>query len=306
MGQIFNACIYDTDDMTCCVIDADKFHANCYSFSGTVVSTHYLLRQKPYRVMWGGGYVLMDDYIETVSRTEDLLGLSTYISYEDIQFKNEDLEEKNWLYNEKFICDNHNRWKRINVWDEARKYFDWDRTHSVKYNGYLLNHTQKLAVNISDYAAQSLVIMSDPSVRKFDEMIDLVPVLTETGGGVSMALFEGLAADSTEELAETWCGDLLQIVDQLPDDYECINCCFAECWDRAYFCYRVFGADASNYVLGDRHGKRYECAKIGIFGSSRGPAHYIRIELTEDKIRYIPELASKATNVPTTENGKIS
>jgi hypothetical protein len=301
MGQIFNACIYDTDDMTCCVIDADKFHANCYSFSGTVVSAHYLLRQKPYRVMWGGRYVVLDNYIETISRTEDLLGLSTYISYEDIRRNNKDLKEKNWLDKAKFIGNNHSRWKRIDVEDEALKYFDYDRTHSVKYNGYLLNHTKKLAVNIGDYAAQSLVITSNPSVRKF-EMIDLVPMLTETGGGMPMAFFNGLAADSTEELAETWCGDLLQIVDQLPDDYECINCCFAERWERASFCYHMFGADASNYVLGDRHGKRYECAKIDIGG--REPAHYIRIELTEDKIRYIAELASKATNVPATENGK--
>ena len=52
MGQIFHACAYDIETKTCCVYDADKFHANCYSNCGTVFSMHYLLRQKPYRIMW--------------------------------------------------------------------------------------------------------------------------------------------------------------------------------------------------------------------------------------------------------------
>ena len=58
MGQIFNAVAYDLDSMTCFVDDADKFHANCYNFSPTVRCIHYLLRQKPYRVMWGGDYFI--------------------------------------------------------------------------------------------------------------------------------------------------------------------------------------------------------------------------------------------------------
>jgi hypothetical protein len=56
MGQIFDACVYDTEDRICSVLDADKFHANCYSYSGAVAVAHYLLRQKAYHVMWCGGY----------------------------------------------------------------------------------------------------------------------------------------------------------------------------------------------------------------------------------------------------------
>ena len=37
MGQIYHANIYDIEEKTACVMDADKFHANCYSFSRTVV-----------------------------------------------------------------------------------------------------------------------------------------------------------------------------------------------------------------------------------------------------------------------------
>jgi hypothetical protein len=29
MGQIFYACVYDTEKKNCSVIDADKFHTNC-------------------------------------------------------------------------------------------------------------------------------------------------------------------------------------------------------------------------------------------------------------------------------------
>ncbi|MDR1916071.1 MAG: hypothetical protein LBQ58_05810, partial [Synergistaceae bacterium] len=120
---------------------------------------------------------------------------------------------------------------------------------------------------------------------------------TETGGGTSMALFEGISADSTEQLSETWCGDLLQIVDNLPEDYELIDCCFAEVWYRASFCYRMFGVDTSNYLLGDKNGKRYKCANLN-FWAKRGPEHYIKIELTDDVIRYIGELIPEIADAP--------
>ena len=32
MGQIYHANIYDIEERAACVMDADKFHANCYSF----------------------------------------------------------------------------------------------------------------------------------------------------------------------------------------------------------------------------------------------------------------------------------
>jgi hypothetical protein len=287
MGQIFNACIYDIDSMTCCRMDADTFHTNCYSFSSAVVSAHYLLRHKPYRVMWGSNQVLLDDDITEFLRMEDLLGLSTYISYEDIERSNENLREKNWLYNARFIGENHRLWDRINVWKKASRYFDWKNTRSVKYNGYLLNHTQKLAVSLDDYFARSMFMMKNRNLAA----IDAVPVLTETGGGAQMAFFEGVAADSTEELAGTWCGDLLQIVDKLPGDYEPIDCCFAEIWNRVELCYHLFGADAAGYVLNDRNEKRYECAELNLAGV-RKAAQYIKIESTEGKIQYIPERIS--------------
>jgi hypothetical protein len=225
MGQIFHACAYDTETKICCVIDADKFHANCYASSGTVHSMHYLLRQKPYRIMWGGHYVVDEDIIEGYSRIEDLLGLSTYLDYDDFERSNDDdegdLKSKSYYDKVKFIEDNSKLWNRIDVWDEAGEYFDWENTHSVAYSGYLLNHTQKLAIDLADYYKQSKSLFGRD---KIITTIDAVPVLTETGGGTQMALFDGVSTDSTEELAGTWCGDLLQIANEQPDDYKRINC----------------------------------------------------------------------------------
>ncbi|MDR3165951.1 MAG: hypothetical protein LBU13_10290 [Synergistaceae bacterium] len=319
MGQIFNACVYDIDSMVCYQSDVDKFHANCYSFSGDVAVTHYLLRQKAYRVMWGGWYVLED--IANFSREEDLLGLSTYIDCEDIEYNNDDLkeeteeaeeteetkekkeakekEEKDRLDKAKFIGDNYSRWKRINVWNEALEYFNMHNTHSVKYNGYLLNHTQKLAVNLGDYFVRSMFWTEEKKLA----VVDPVPVLTETGGGSRMAFFEGIAEDSTDQLFGKWCGDLLQIVDQVPGEYELIDCCFVEIWNRAKFCYSLYGVDESNYILGDWDGNRYKCALYN-FLEKRSRARYVKVELTEDKIRYTTELPPKLEDAPETSGEK--
>lgn len=283
MGQIFQACAYDTETKTCCVIDADKFHANCYAHSGAVSSIHYLLHQKPYNVMWGGGYVVIEDNLADFSRTKDLLGISTYENYESFKMNNSDLQSKSYYDKIKFIENNSKLWKRIDIWKESEEYFDWKNTHSVKYSGYLLNHTQKLAVDLADYYMQSKFLNEDGE----DMAIDVVPVLTETGGGTQMALFEGVSADSTEELAGEWRGDLLQITDELPEDYKLINCCFAEVWYRAEYCYHTFGVNENGYILKDSNGKQFEAVKLNFFGQ-RGSLNHIKVELTEDTIKYIP------------------
>ena len=103
MGQIFYSCAYDTESMVSCVYDAAKFHANCYSFSGSVFSIHYLLRQKPYRIMWGGYYVKDEGGLSDFSRTEDLLGLSTYLQFDESDLTNPESEYNGCLDKVKFI-----------------------------------------------------------------------------------------------------------------------------------------------------------------------------------------------------------
>ena len=257
MGQIFKACAYDIENMRCCVIDADKFHANCFSFSGAVCSMHYLLRQKPYRILWGGVYVALWDNVQKFSRTEDLFGLSTYLSFDDFERNNENIESKPYFDKVQFIGEKHEMWDRIDVWDEAKAYFNYAETKSVKMSGFLLNHDKKIAIDLSDYFAKSVV-----SFRERDDIfaIDAIPVLTETGEGTCMVFDEGVSIDSTEDLAETWCGDLLQIGDDLPESYELIPCCFADMWSKVILCRRLFGTDEDNFVLRDRKGNLFECA----------------------------------------------
>jgi len=285
MGQLFTACAYDIKTKTSCVLCVDKFHANCYSFSGGVLSMHYLLRQKPWRIMWGGNYVAGNKNLAKFSRNEDLQGISAYLDYEYFERKDYDCHIMEKV---KLIGDYRHQWKQIDVWDEAENYFD----KSVKYKGYLVNHTKKMAIDLADYHRQSKS-MSNTGVYY---AIDLIPVLTETGDGTPMALYEGISTDTTEELAGTWCGDELQIVDELPDDYKLINCCFAEVWNRANYCNINFGVSDDGYLLKDDSKNLYEAVKLNIVGK-RGEARNLKVEKIEKKIRYIPELIPKGMSI---------
>jgi hypothetical protein len=268
MGQIFHACVYDPNDMTCCVVYADKFRVHCYAHSEAVSATHYLLRQKAYHVMWAGDYAV---------QREDLFGLS-----DDIE-QDEGLGEDDWYDKVKFIGYDNEPWKMMNVRDEASEYFDWENTSSVKYSGYLVNHTKRRAVDLADYHSRSRFLNREGEFMA----IDLVPVLTETGGGTARALADGLSADSTAKLSGAWCRNLLQIVDALPEDYVLIRCCFAEIWSRAHYCYRTFGVDKENYLWGGSDGDRFKGTVLKR-GKERSLLYYIKIELTDNHIKYIP------------------
>ena len=137
--------------------------------------------------MWGGSYIDSDD-IEKFSRTEDLLGISTYNNYDNFEMDDDDIWSENCRDKIKFIDENNKQWKRIDVWDEARKYFDWKKTYSVKYSDYLVNHSQKLAIDLADYHEQSKYVDEKSGIER---AVDLVSILTETGGGSEMVLYDG-------------------------------------------------------------------------------------------------------------------
>ncbi|MCL2639071.1 MAG: hypothetical protein FWD48_11970 [Oscillospiraceae bacterium] len=275
MGQIFHAIAYDIENKTCCVMESDKFHANCYSFSGAVKSIHYLLRQKAYNVMWGGDYVAIDGALNDINNNDVLLGISVYKDFSD--FERNDYEKV------KYIDENNKLWNKINVWNDAREFFGGD----VKYMGFLLNHTQKLAVDLFDFYGQSksIKIYRD---GEYKMAIDAIPVLTETGGGSEMAFFDGISVETTENLAGTWCGNLLQISDDLPKEYSLINCCFADIWTRAEYLYQTFGLNEKGLILNDTVGKLFEATRLSVIRGSRGLSCNIKVEITDEKVRYIP------------------
>ena len=133
-----------------------------------------------------------------------MLRISTYLSYDISEDTYEDLHCKSYYDKVKFIGDNGGLWNKISVWDEAIKYFNGDEVHAVRYSSYLINHTKKLAVDMKDYFMRSLYLTRKGNITT----IDALPILTETGKGAEMALFDGVSLETTEELAGTWCGDL--------------------------------------------------------------------------------------------------
>jgi hypothetical protein len=270
VGQIFFSCAYD----------ADKFHANCYSFSGSVFSTHYLLRQKPYRIMWGGIDVLINNELSD-SKTEYLLGLSTYFEIDESDLANP--EYGNYSDKVKFIYDNNKSWEKINVWEEAKEYFKMDLYKCVKYKNFLVNHTQKLAIDLADYFDRSRGLTHDGT----DYVIDAIPVLTETGGGAQMAFLEGITDETTEQLAGRWCGDILQIVDKLPENYSLINCCFAGITSKLFYNHDTFGTNKEGFLLKDDKGNLLKGVMLNLYGK-RGPASKFKTEKLENSIKFIP------------------
>jgi len=281
MGQIFYACAYDVENKKCCVFHADKFHANCYSYSGAVFSMHYLLRQAPYRIMWGGYDVIED--ISEINNEEDLLGLSTYLDSDCFGDNLEELKKKDFYSKIDFIDKNNKLWEHISVEDESIEYFDWEKNKSVKYSGYLVNHTKKLAVDLEDYFKKSITFLKGVEI-----VIDVVPFLTETGGGTEMAIMNGITTETTEDLAGTWCGDLLQIVDTLPDDYKLIDCCISEIGEKAMYCYKKFGVNKDGLILRDEKGNLFTGCKLNVFTDERGPTYYLKATEEEKGILFSP------------------
>lgn len=289
MGELYCACAYDIDSKVCCIVAADKFHANCYSYSGAVASMHYLLRQKPYHVMWGGEYVALAKELKNFSSKEELLGISTYLNVKSLEINNSEPQEESYYKKVKFIEDNSVTWKKINVWDEAMDYFNWQKTWSVSYEGFLVNHTRKSAVDLADYYAQSRGLIFGRT-SSTEMVIDVVPMLTGTGRNTQMALFEGVSADTTEELSGEWCGDLLQIVNECPEGYELINCCFSNVCCGMRYCYSEFGVNPDGYLLKDKDGTLYEAAALTVYGE-RGPLAAVKVETDAESIKYIPVYA---------------
>ena len=266
MGQIFDAVAYDIESMTCFRTDVDKFPANCYNKSGAVKCIHYLLRQKAYRVMWGS-----QDFL-TYSLKKSPLDFSEKFLYgfsvlaapldeEHITYLKEGVEDEMTLSKIDFIVEKSKLWTRLNIWDESDLEHRIRSTHSLScdryshiYRGYLLNHSKRLLIDLKDYFESSEFICECDSFIRV--AIDPIPILTQSGSGLGVEY--GVSAETTRKLAGTWCGDVLEIKNEIPDGYKLIKCCFVDIWERARFLYRKFGLDSENFIVSDEEGTRYE------------------------------------------------
>jgi len=235
MGQYFQPTAYDIETKTCCTINGYRFFSTCYNDSKEVRAMHYLLRQKPYRIMWCGDDVLSEHELQSFSTKEDLLALSAF--RDDFEWL-EEYEKDNKVYRNKEHFDKlkqiksySEEWTRLDdkdISNKALKYFDFENTKSVHYSDYLINHTKKLAIDLRLYWENSVVTFC--GLRRL-VCIDLLPVLTEPTGSPVMFGFRGMTSETTKSLISTWPGDLLQIVDEVPQEYEQINCCFVNLVD---------------------------------------------------------------------------
>ena len=267
MGEIFDAAVYDIKSMTCFRTDVDKLFANCYAYSGAVICIHYLLRQKPYRVIWGGHHFLKASIKEsTLDCSEEFLyGFSAFVNplnEEHIAYLKEGICDKTTLSKIDFIVEKSKLWTKLNVWNEARSEHAFHAAYNLAcdkyshiYHGYLLNHSKCLAVDLGDYF--ELSEFRHQGSDSFTRIaLDPIPVLTKTEKGIGMDA--GVSAETTRKLGGAWCGDVLEIKDEMPDGYKLIKCCFVGIWERARFLYKKFGLDSENFIVSDENGTRYE------------------------------------------------
>jgi len=288
MEQIFYACAYDPETMTRYVYDAGEFQENCYSFSEAVSALQYVLRQKPYHIIWGGNYIYDDYFFEEFSNSkEDLLALSVYMSYSKSELDTLRFSKKSNYDKKKKIGHLNNRWKDIVISDENIR-----KNNSAIYKGYLINHTKKLAINLRKYYKQSV---GDSTIIGSKDLfvIDAIPILTETGGGFTSALFAGITGDSTYKHRKKWCGDLLEIVNKIPRGYTVINFRFANIVDRYRYCCTKYGLDRDNYIL-NRNKKRLVGTKLTVFGGNDTKS-YLKFNLLENHIEFVPIKNSSGT-----------
>ena len=211
-----------------------------------------------------------------------MLGISTYENMKEFQCNNDDIENLSYYDKIKFIDDNSKTWEHKSVWDDAIEYFDLEKTYCVNYDGFLINHTKKQAINLKEYFENSKFFVQD-----IEATIDLISVLTETGGGTAMVLMEGITSGSTEHLVEDWCGDLLQIVEECPKDYELLEFCISQSSDRMRYCYKKYDTNKDGYLFKNENGDLFRAFSFSPFHENgRSVEQYIKVTEVENGIQF--------------------
>jgi hypothetical protein len=264
MGQIFHATLYRIPTLEYVTVEADKFHANCYSCRGAIRMMHHYLRRGRWNVCYNGNYEELPpdlaDGGDEISQEEFALFVSDYELEEDEEYAH--IRES--------VQQQKAKWKDIS------NNRDWPY-EDVEYKGFLVNHTQKQAVDLEKYYGLSISLGFDgEDGHEFEYCADPIPSLTETGGGTDMLLFDGCTTETTEQLIGCWLRDELEIVDKRPRGYRLIKCCFNEIWGAVRYNYYRFGTDADAFVL-NRNGNRMGVHALSLSGE-RGPMAFIKVE----------------------------
>jgi hypothetical protein len=192
--------------------------------------------------VWQGNYFL--EFLDKIVDERSLTGLAACTS-DQIDFY---LQNGSWIERGgeklKLIKEMASGWSYENLWKYSRSLEE----EEARYDGYLVNYDKKLAVDLRSYFDRS-VVMSAAGMKEY--AIDLIPCLCDLCGGSSMALFEGYTEDSSVDMLGTWVFDLMGIVDDVPDGFEVVKCCFANVKSKCVYCFVRNGVDSWGHVLDD-------------------------------------------------------
>ena len=107
-----------------------------------------------------------------------------------------------------------------------------------------------------------------------------------------MLFFYGNTVETTNELAGSWCGDLLEITDdlskQLHGNFRAMYCCFAEAENRANYCLRKFGLDENNFIKANQEGDLFEAVRESVIRCIPTEWYNLKVEHEEGEAKLIP------------------
>jgi hypothetical protein len=120
------------------------------------------------------------------------------------------------------------------AWDERDRYKigkekfveqDFNLINDRTRRMYLINHTQKTAINIGEYIVQNICINGDWK----GWCVNPLPLLTACGNGRGGGDYNYHAKIGIEDVG-TWAFDMIEVAEEIPNGYESVMYKFRE-WD---------------------------------------------------------------------------
>lgn len=156
---------------------------------------------------WVGNY-FVDTICAKIYKSASTFKIIWMGDYGDTIFKYGHID--NIKLTESQVCRFHDR-----CWDENAK------TRAIKYaafyfqNKYLVNHTQKLCIDLGKYYEKSVMLL--PNGEKW--CIHPLPLLTCIGNGLGGGDYTAPTANSDKELIGSWAWDDISIEEDAIPDY---------------------------------------------------------------------------------------
>jgi hypothetical protein len=214
---------------------------------------HHVLCEKPYRVAYVGYEAIYENEKEIEDGGDETKKLFTVMHNAYLCEDNAEEYMRNLRDGDSALATTAAKLLSMRRFRGATK-------ELYKERGYIVNHTKKVAIDLADYYKGS-------EIGK-EAVIDPLPILTGTGCGAQMVFFDGASANTTYELFNAWCWDILQITSALPAGYDIIPCYFAPMYvDILGDAYKRNGCDENGYLLNDKK-KAYSVIMFTVRGDA--------------------------------------